>query len=244
MRLRRIALVGDYNAEVTAHRAIPRALELAAAVVGTPVEGVWVGTAKLGPDALGQIAEFDAVWCIPASPYANIDGALAAIQFARESGRPFLGTCGGFQHALLEYARNILGLGDAAHSETSPDAALPFIAPLSCSLVEKTGSILLAHGSRLRDIYGAAVAEEMYHCNYGLNPHYEKALEGQMLHVCGRDQDGAVRAVELENHPFFIATLYQPERVALQGKAHPLVNAFVAAIRVSPSSPAISAPSR
>jgi CTP synthase (UTP-ammonia lyase) len=229
MKPHRIVLIGGYNPVVTAHRAIPKALDFAGAQVGKSIEGVWVGTATLGPDVSRQLADFDAVWCVPASPYANTEGALAAIRFARETQRPFLGTCGGFQHALLEYARNVLGLREAEHAESTPDAPLPFIAPLSCSLVEKSGTIALEKGSRLREIYRTALVDESYHCNFGLNPRYANLLEGGPLRVCGRDQAGDVRAVELKDHPFFIATLYQPERAALQGKSHPLINAFVAA---------------
>jgi CTP synthase (UTP-ammonia lyase) len=229
MRPHRIALIGDFNPEVTAHRAIPPAINLAAAAAGHRVDGVWVETRTLGSDVPRRLADFHAVWCVPASPYANTEGALAAIRFARESGRPFLGTCGGFQHALLEYAHNVLRLRDADHAETNPDAALPLIAPLSCSLVEKSGTITFLEGSRLRSIYGEAEAEESYHCNYGLNPRHETLFREGALHICGRDQAGEARAVELADHPFFIATLYQPERRALQGKTHPLLNAFVAA---------------
>jgi CTP synthase (UTP-ammonia lyase) len=229
MRPRRIALIGDFNPEVTAHRAIPQALELAADQTDYPVEAIWVGTATLGPDVPSQLADFDAVWCVPASPYANTEGALAAIRFARESGRPFVGTCGGFQHAILEYAHNVLGLRDAAHTEIAPQAEMPLIAPLSCSLVEESGTIAFANGSRLRDIYRTAEAVETYHCNYGLNPRFEKLLLDGAMSICGRDKAREVRAVELNGHPFFVATLYQPERAALQGKAHALVNAFVVA---------------
>jgi CTP synthase (UTP-ammonia lyase) len=225
----RIGLVGDSNPSVVAHRAIPEALRLAAERVGVAVQVIWVPTGELGQEVGGQLADFAALWCVPASPYANMAGALAAIRFARESGRPFLGTCGGFQHALLEYARNVLGRPEAEHAETCPDADMPLIAPLSCSLVEKSGIVAFAEGSRLRAIYGVAAAEEAYHCNYGLSPRYERILEGTALRVCGRDGAGEVRAVELTTHPFFIATLFQPERAALRGVAHPLVSAYVTA---------------
>src|SRR5207302_808902 len=134
------------------HQAIPAALRLAADRAGRIVEPVCVGTATLGADVPGQLAAFDGIWCVPASPYANTAGALEAIRFARESGRPYLGTCGGFQHALLEFARNVLGLADADHAETRPDAALPLVAPLSCPLVERAGAVFFQEGSRLRGI--------------------------------------------------------------------------------------------
>jgi CTP synthase (UTP-ammonia lyase) len=229
MNVVRIGLIGDHDPAVTAHRAIPEALRLAAQGVGRALEPVWVGTATLGDDPPARLADFAGLWCVPASPYADTDAALAAIRFARESGRPFLGTCGGFQHALLEHVRNVLGHRRAEHAEVRPEADMPLIAPLSCSLVEKSGRIRFAEGSRLRALYGAAEAEEQYHCNYGLNPAYESLLDGAALRVSGRDDAGEVRGVELAGHPFFVATLYQPERAALRGVAHPLVGAFAAA---------------
>ena len=62
------------------------------------------------------------MWCVPGSPYHSAEGALAAIRFAREKRRVFLGTCGGFQHALIEFARNVLGVSQAEHAETAPTA--------------------------------------------------------------------------------------------------------------------------
>ena len=229
MTVLRIGLIGDFDPMVTAHQAIPVALAIAAQSVGRTLEPTWVHTATLGRDPSPQLSPFAALWCVPASPYENEEGALAAIRFARESDRPFLGTCGGCQHALLEFARNVLGLRHAAHAETRPDAAMRLIAPLSCALVEETGTIAFEEGSRLRSVYGAAEAEEEYHCRYGLDPQYEKLLEGTTLRICGRDRAGEVRAVELNGHPFFVATLFQPERAALRGRSHPLVAAYVAA---------------
>src|SRR5271167_227631 len=101
----RIALIGDYNSHAIGHQAIPEALRLSGEKLRQDVEGVWTHTASL-TNARVQLADFDGIWCVPASPYANTQGALDAIRFARESGRPFLGTCGGFQHAAIEYARN------------------------------------------------------------------------------------------------------------------------------------------
>lgn len=228
----RIALVGDHSPAVTAHRAIPLALERAAAEAGEAVEGVWVPTPSLDGDAAGRLAGFGGVWCVPASPYASMEGALGAIRHAREGGIPFLGTCGGFQHALVEYARGVLGLAGADHAETSPGAEELVVAPLACSLVERTGGLRFREGSRLHRAYGRAEAAEGYHCSFGLNPAYRRAFEADgRLRFTAEDETGEARALELEGHPFFVATLFQPERAALAGETPPLVRAFVAAIR-------------
>lgn len=166
---------------------------------------------------------------MPASPYANTRGAVAAIRFARQTHRPFLGTCGGFQHALLEYAEAVWGVTDPAHAEMDPDAADPIIAPLACSLVEQTAEIRFEAGSRLAAIYGVPAANEEYHCRYGVSARYSNRLATGPMLVSGRDADGEIRAIELHGHPFFVATLFQPERSALAGRPHPLIRAFVEA---------------
>ncbi len=225
----RIGLIGDRDPTVVAHRAIPLALRIAERRIGRELDVAWISTPSLSGDVPAYLSGFAGLWCVPASPYANTEGALAAIQFARQCGRPFLGTCGGFQHALLEYVRGVLGATGAQHAELCPDAPMPIIARLSCSLVEKSGVVRLREGSRLRTICGASEIEESYHCNYGLNPDYEKLLDGATLRVSGRDLAGEARAVELEGHAFFMATLFQPERAALAEMAHPLIDAFAAA---------------
>src|SRR5688572_18620420 len=125
----RIALIGDYDATVKAHQGIPLALWLAADSARL-AHGEWLHTATLLKDPSEQLAAFDGVWCVPASPYANTRGAIAAIRYARQHRTPFLGTCGGFQHALLEYAEAVWGVARAAHAELDSEAVDPVIAPL------------------------------------------------------------------------------------------------------------------
>ena len=217
----KVALIGDYDASVTAHQAIPIALAM------TGLEAVWIHTSTIGSAA--ALASYAGIWCVPASPYANADGAFAAIRFARENARPFLGTCGGFQHTVIEYARNVIGMAEADHAESNPGAALPLIAPLTCSLVEVSQGLTLMPGSRLARAYGETQIEEGYHCNYGLNPALASRLWDGALQPAAHDPAGEVRAVELAGHPFFIATLFQPERRALRSELPPLVRAFAAA---------------
>jgi len=211
-----IGLVGDYDESVPAHRAIPRALALAGQALGQALEAKWVGTDQIS--SLAPLEQFDGIWCVPASPYRSMDGALRAIRWAREYSRPFLGTCGGFQHAVVEYA------------ETAPDAARPVIGLLACGLVETTDTIRFEQGSRIAAAYGCLEATEGYRCRFGLNPAFRAALLTGPLRASALDAAGEVRAVELDSHPFFVATLFQPERKALEGNTPPLVLAFVEAL--------------
>jgi CTP synthase (UTP-ammonia lyase) len=225
----RIALVGDHDPRVTAHRAIPGALELAGLSLGLPLVWEWIGTDLMSDGSTAPLAGADGIWVVPNSPYRSEAGAIAAIRHARETGRAFFGTCAGFQHAVLEFARHVAGLDRAAHAELTPDAETPVIAPLHCGLVEQSGEVWIEPDSRVGRAYGSPRVSETYHCNYGLNPRYEHLLAAGPLRASARDLNGEVRAVELDGPAFFVATLFQPERAALAGRAHPLINAFVGA---------------
>lgn len=221
----RIALVGDYNPQVLAHQAIQRSFELGKEA-GLLIEPAWTGTETVKPGDDSALKQFRGIWCVPASPYRNTDGALWGIQFARTSGVPFLGTCGGYQHALLEYARNVLGLKEADHAEINSQASLPLLSRMQCTLVEKSQKVFVTSSGRFREIYGADAGIEGYHCSYGLNRAFEHLFNGSELEVVSRSEDGEARAVMLRGHPFFVGTHFQPERAAMKRSLHPVVHAF------------------
>jgi CTP synthase (UTP-ammonia lyase) len=223
----KVGLIGDYNESVPAHQSIPLALQRAAEELNIEVAFEWIPTDEI--TSVSRIYRFDGLWCVPASPYRSMEGALLAIRHVRESNVPFLGTCGGFQHAVIEYARNVLGWADAEHAETAPDAARAVISPLECALVEATGSVRLFPGTRIALAYGVSETTEGYRCRYGLNPVFQAALVAGPLRATADDETREVRAVELDDHPFFVATLFQPERAALKDQSAPLVVAFIRA---------------
>ncbi|MCX6955532.1 MAG: hypothetical protein NTV51_25575 [Verrucomicrobia bacterium] len=228
-----LALVGDYDPSVTAHRAIPLALTLArsAAPGATALTWHWVPTRKLR-DAPRDLARFSGLWLVPGSPYENMAGVIDAVRFARETGRPFLGTCGGFQHALIEFARHVLGHAGADHAESNPDGATLVVTRLACSLVEQTNTLRLQPGSLLHAAYGRDSATEGYRCNYGPASGHRASFEAAGFRFTAFDAVGEPRAGELSvaDHPFFVGTLFQPERTALRGELPPLVAAFVHAV--------------
>ena len=225
----RIGLIGDFNPQIKAHQAIPQALELAAGNLGQRVEATWHATASLEGRCEEVLSGYDALWCVPGSPYESMDGALQAIRFAREGKLPFLGTCGGCQHATIEFARNVLGLTEADHAETNPNASLLVVTPLVCSLLESSETITFSPASRIAAIYGKNETVEQYNCSYGPAPQYQSLLEQAGMRIIGVDGNGEPRVIELVDHPFFIGTLFQPERSAFTGKVHPLIKAYVQA---------------
>jgi CTP synthase (UTP-ammonia lyase) len=217
----RVGLLGEFNAQQKAHHAIPKSL--AAASEGG-VETTWVATDSVEKGE--SLAEFDGLWCVPGMPYRSADGAISAIRFARTSHVPFLGTSAGFQYALIEYARDVLGMTDADHQKSNPRAAIPLISPLGLGLAGVKARVRFTAGSHLRKAYGAAESTEVYYCSFGLNGRYRRLIESGPMYVSAVDDQGEIRAVELDGHPFFVATLFQPEMSATPS---PLVAAFVSA---------------
>jgi CTP synthase (UTP-ammonia lyase) len=225
-----IGVIGDLMPGHAPQDAIAPAIEHAAAALGMePPEVRWWGTDRLdaeGPDALADAA---AIWCAPGSPYRSLDGALAGIRFARERAIPFLGTCAGFQHAVVEFARDVLGRIDAGHAEYEGAGEDLFIDELLCSLVGQRLDIELTDPD-MRDVYGSATATERYYCRFGMAPGVGPLLESHGLRTVGVDRsDGEPRILRLEGHPYFVATLFVPQTSSTPGRPHPLVLRLLAA---------------
>jgi CTP synthase (UTP-ammonia lyase) len=226
----RVGLIGDYDPQVKAHTVTLKAIALAAEDLGYDVDIRWLQTPSLVKDAEQRLAECQVLWAVPNTPYDSMEGALNGIRFAREHGVPLLGTCGGFQHMLIEYARAVLGLADADHAESNPAATTLAVTPLACSVNELSETFYLTPGSRVANIYGTTEVVEQYGiCNYGLNVALRSEFEQHGLRVSGVDGNGEVRIVELEEHPFFIGTLFQPQRAAFKEIVHPLIRAWLQA---------------
>lgn len=142
---------------------------------------------------------------------------------------PTLGTCGGCQHIILEYARNVLGFNDAQHAEYDPYASRLFISALTCSLVGQTIPVTLTPDSIARRCYRTGRVQETYYCNFGLNPDCRQALQAGGLRITGVDDDGEARVFELAGHPFYLVTLFVPQTRSNAEAPHPPVTAFLAA---------------
>jgi CTP synthase (UTP-ammonia lyase) len=225
-----VGVIGDYDPGFPPHPATDEGLRHAAADLGVEVDVHWLGTDEIEDADLAQLgAAHDALLCAPGSPYKSLDGALRAIRLARESEVPFLGTCGGFQHVVIEYARSVLGFEDAQHAEYDPYASSLFISELSCSLAGQTMGVRLASDSRAARCYGRTETSERYYCNFGLNPEHQHRLHEGGLRIVGEDQDGEARVLELPGHPFYIATLFVPQLSSSSGSPHPLISGYLRA---------------
>jgi CTP synthase (UTP-ammonia lyase) len=236
----RVALVGDRSPHVRAHQRIPGLIDALCQREGLILDAYWIGSDEVTDP--GGLAGFDGIWLVPGSPYRSEAGAIAAARCARERLIPFLGTCGGFQHAMLEFARDVCGVDRAGNAEVTPDGEDLVIVALPCSLAGHEQAVRVAPGSLAERVLGAERIAARYQCSYGLAPAYRDLLAGHGLVFSGEGDGGDVRIAELPGHPFFLATLFQPE-LAAEPRPHPIVRAFAAAAaghaRRAPDSPPV-----
>lgn len=218
-----IGIIGDYDESRHSHLKMNEALLHSAKALGVDADIQWLPTLELETAAHADLEPYHAFWCAPGSPYQSMKGALRAIRYARENDRPFLGTCGGFQHAVLEYAIQVLGIQDARHAESEPGADILAVTPLACPLAGVSQQVFLVDGSMCHRYYGEATAKEYFNCSYGLNPIYLDAFCQSGFLVSGRDGNGEPRIMELSQHRFYVATLFQPQFGSTPDRPHPLI---------------------
>jgi CTP synthase (UTP-ammonia lyase) len=220
-----IGIVGDRNAQHPLHLATENSL-----LDGPHAPRVeWIPTDRIMNSVGGSLTRYAGFLISPGSPYRSMDGALTIIRYARENRVPLLGTCGGFQHLIVEFARNVAALSDADHAETNPAAARLAVTPLECSLAGQIHPVRLVAGTQAAAIYAVEETLEPFFCSYGINPEYRPLLETHGLAISGVDERGEVRIVELPSHPFFLGTLYVPQARHKPREPHPLIRAFVEA---------------
>ncbi len=238
----RIGILGDFNPEFRSHHATNDALQHAARKLNLEVESRWLPTPSLiEPGAAALLDSYDGFLASPGSPYKSFDGMLKGIEFARVNDRPFLGTCGGFQYALIECARNVIGIADANTAEEDPNGKNIVIYPVACAVPDRAQGapklsgigpgIRLAPGSFLAGHYGEKeIIKEEFFCNFEVNPEFEWTAMEAGFPIVARGSQGECRAFESPAHQFFIATLFQPQLSSREGHPHPLVVAFVQAV--------------
>lgn len=216
-----ILVLGDYNPDYLTHRAIDAALS------HFPDGCGWVPTDS---QQASELADRDGVWLLPGTPYRNDEVAFAAIRHCLQTGTPFLGTCGGFQYACLELARIRAGVPDPGHAETAPDAEAQVVIPLGCSLYGETRRVTPVPDTTLSRICGTCAFDGFHFCGYGLDPGYAQRLDDNGVVLSAYAPDVGVEALEIPEHPFFIATAFQPQVGTSDSRVlHPLIVAFLQA---------------
>jgi CTP synthase (UTP-ammonia lyase) len=227
MHPKRLLLIGDRDLAKPAHVGLEASVSRFNDTAAAKVDLRWIGTDELTPDTVERCFNgASAVWCSAGSPYASFEGALLGIQYARQASLPFLGTCGGFQHALIEFARNVAGQ-PTTHAELEPNSPDALIVKLSCSLAGGAKGKVISADGWFSSVMGAATSLEEFNCNYGAASGRCAALERDGLRFVAHDELGDVRAFRLTTHRFYVGTLFQPERRVLSSDIHPLVGALL-----------------
>lgn len=221
-----IALLGDRDTAHVTHRAI----DAVADQVRSSQQLRWIPTDSRDAAALD---EFGGVWLVPGTPYRDEVFVYDVLRHRRAAGLPTLGTCGGFQYMLVEFARDAAGLTDAAHGEAEPATPTPVVGPLACSLLGEVRRVEAVPGTRLAEVCGVEPFDGFHWCSYGLAKRYASRLEAAGLVFNAHAPDAGVEGFELPGHPFYMGTLFQPQMDALRGEpVHPLIRAFIGAASV------------
>ena len=232
----RIAVLGDFNPQSHTHWATEAALFHAGSWLGFDVEPSWFPTDALeSPDAQDRLAHFDGVWGAPGSPYRSFVGMLRGIEFTRRRDLPYLGTCAGFQYALIEFTRNVLGLSDADTAENNSSSQNIVITPVACAPAQGAAGPKLhgenavhpIQGTLVHDLCRSDAMHAQFFCNFETNPEYVPRWEAAGLRVAARGPRGELRAFDLPDRRFFLATLFQPQLSSRGEQPHPIVLGYL-----------------
>ena len=226
----KLAIIGDFNPANGTHIATDDALAHSANLLSISPEIRWVPTETILDDFDNIAAYYDSFLISPGSPYRDMNAVLEIIRYARTNNKPVLGTCGGFQHMAIEFARNVLHIDDAEHAETSPYASRLIVSPLTCNLKGDPLEITITdEDSQTWRIYNSRKIAERYYCNFGLNPEYQEDLNKAGFRIVASDATNEARILELRGHRFFIATLFVPQTGSTAQAPHKLITAFLSA---------------
>ncbi len=222
----RIAILGDFNPAYSTHLALNESVSHCNALMETPITCDWISTEIFSPEAVFN-GTYSGLWIAPGSPYRNMEKVLEAIRYSRTHNIPTFGNCGGFQHMLIEIARNCCGIANADHEETNANAEELVIAKLSCSLVGQEEEISIPEANTmLFEILRADKLIGKYFCSYGVNEKYNDDFTKAGCRFTAFSPDGNIRAFELTSHSFFLGTLFQPALNSSVTQPDPLIAAF------------------
>ena len=235
-----IALVGKYTELPDAYKSICESFIHAGAVNDCKVKLHYVNSEKISAENVAEkLGGMAAILVAPGFGNRGIEGKIEAVRYARENKVPFLGICLGMQCAVIEFARNVLGMEDANSVEMDPSTKYPVIDLMEeqKGITAKGGTMrlggypcALTRGSKVAAAYGKETVVERHRHRYEFNNDYIAQFEAAGLKAVGHNPDtGLVEVVELEGHPWFVGTQYHPEYKSTVRNPHPLFTAFVAA---------------
>jgi len=236
-----IALVGKYVELPDAYLSLVESLKHAGFDYDTDISIHWIDSEALDKATIHEaLSDVDGIVVPGGFGSRGMDGKIEAIQYARENNIPFLGVCLGLQLAVVEFARNVLGLSDAHSVEIDPSTKNPVVTlikeqeeneDIGGTLRLGSYGVKLIDGTKTKVAYREDYVEERHRHRYEINTAYKEPLQESGMIFSGYSTDGqAIKTIELESHPWFVACQYHPEFKSRPTKAHPLLSAFVGAI--------------
>ncbi|MCL6473220.1 MAG: CTP synthase [Firmicutes bacterium] len=249
----KIGLVGKYVQLPDAYLSVVEALKHGGYYNNTDVEIVWVDAETTSFDEVErQLLEVDGVLVPGGFGIRGIEGKIKAVRVARENKIPFFGICLGLQCAVVEYARNVVGLEGANSSEFDPETPHPVIdlLPEQKAIEDMGGTMRLgaypcniAAGTFASAAYGVRQIHERHRHRYEVNNDYLESLKNAGLVLSGLSPDGRlVEIIEIKDHPWFVGTQFHPEFKSRPTRPHPLFRDFIkAALKYSLEKPRVDA---
>ena len=238
-----IAMVGKYTEYADSYKSINEALLHASIQMGAKLQITHIDAEGLSGDSVATtLGEYHAILVPGGFGVRGVEGMVVACQYARENQVPFLGICLGMQVAAIEFARHVVGLKDASSTEFDDKTSCPLIGLITEwadeSVQGKMGGTMrlggktatLESGSKMAEIYGGDTLRERHRHRYEFNENYLQPLKEKGLVFSARCQEtGLVEAIEVPNHPWYIACQFHPEFTSTPRKGHPLFKSFVQA---------------
>jgi CTP synthase len=234
----KIGLIGKYVELHDAYKSISEAFIHAGAANEVKVKIQWIHSEDLTLENIPRkLKDLDGILVAPGFGTRGTDGKIDAVRYARENKIPFFGICLGMQMAVIEYARNVVGIKDAGSLETNENCANPVINLMADQkdVTEKGGTMRLgawdckiSEDSKVHDAYKSELISERHRHRYEFNDAYLKQLTDAGLKVTGvNPKTGLVEIIEIEDHPWFVAVQYHPEYKSTVLNPHPLFIEFV-----------------
>ena len=235
-----IALIGKYVELHDSYKSITEAFIHAGSSYATKVNVRWVHSENLDLSNYEEhLKDVDGILVAPGFGDRGIDGKIKAVQYARENNIPFFGICLGMQMAVIEFAKNVLGLKDAYSTEMKPNAENPVIDLMQSQkdVVNKGGTMRLgawdcqlAEDSKSFKAYGKVNIQERHRHRYEFNNDYLADMEAKGMIAVGKNPKAdLVEVVEIPNHPWFVGVQYHPEYKSTVLNPHPLFVHFIKA---------------
>jgi len=237
-----IGLVGKYVDLHDAYLSVAEALRHAGWSHDSDVRIKWINSEVFENMGEGEAELLEGVAGIVVPGgfgHRGIEGKVKAASFARRTGTPYLGLCLGMQVAVIEFARNVLGLEGANSTEFDPRTPYPVIDLMKTQrqVADKGGTMRLGNwicclvpGTKAQQAYDEAIVFERHRHRYEFNNEYRRRMEAHGLVVSGRSADNSlVEIIELADHPWFVGSQFHPEFRSRPNRPHPLFRAFLGA---------------